>query len=323
MGFAYYLETIRPEVDERIEQVVVGEPTLDADTLLPLLRGGKRLRAGLVLMIHDALTLHYEAHRDRAVDLACAVELAHAASLIVDDMLDEDVERRGQETLHVKQGNKAAMLNAIGILSLPYDLAGQLSSTYTAWLGETQRRMTSGVFKELWRQKGVTASKLYDVIVTQKTGELFGLAAAYGAASIMETPADTAIVQALRQYGLHVGKAMQIADDIADIARAARGEGSKVPGSEMLLLRCVTVDGLAKELVSDVKGGSPKPGKIKDLWQREGVQRRLSNLVADECLRAQAALDRLEIKLLVRDVVTLKTLPGEIAGMMVREGGVE
>jgi hypothetical protein len=53
------------------------------------------------------------------------------------------------------------------------------------------------------------------------------------------------------------------------------------------------------------------------------VQRRLSNLVADECLRAQAALDRLEIELLVRDAVTLKTLPGEIAGMMVREGGVE
>jgi len=72
-----------------------------------------------------------------------------------------------------------------------------------------------------------------------------------------------------------------------------------------------------------VKDGSPKPGKIKDLWQREGVQRRLSNLVADECLRAQAALDRLEIELLVRDAVTLKTLPGEIAGMMVREGGVE
>jgi hypothetical protein len=298
----------------------MGEPTLDAETLLPLLRGGKRLRAGLVLYVHETLSFWTGANRDRAIDLACAVELAHVASLIVDDILDEDAERRGQEALHVKYGNKAAMLNAIGLLSLPYDLAGHYSQLYSGWLAETQRRMTSGAFKELWRQKGLSASKLYDVVVTQKTGELFALAAAYGAASIVGAPADTAIVQAFRKYGLHVGKAMQIADDIADIARAARGEGSTVPGSEMLLLRCVTADGLAKELVTDLKEGSPKPSKVKYLWQKEGVQCRLSDLVAGECLLAQAALDRLEIKLLVKDVVTLKTLPGEIAGMMVREG---
>jgi len=183
--------------------------------------------------------------------------------------------------------------------------------------------MTSGAFKELWRQKGLSASKLYDVVVTQKTGELFALAASYGAAAAMETPIEGTIVLPFREYGLHVGKAMQIADDIADIARAARGEGSAISGSEMLLLRCITVDGLAKELASDLKEKSPKPGKVKYLWQKEGVQRRLYDLAADECLRAQAALNRLEIKLLVRDVLHLKVAPTEIVGMMIAEGVLE
>jgi len=180
--------------------------------------------------------------------------------------------------------------------------------------------MTSGAFKELWRQKGLSASKLYDVVVTQKTGELFALAASYGAASTLPAPIEGSFVGAFRAYGLHVGKAMQIADDFTDIARAVRGEGSKVPGSEMLLRRCVTADGLAKELATDLKGKAPKPSKIKFLWQKEGVQRRLSNLMFDECRLAQVALDRLEVELIVRDVVNLKAAPGEIAGMMLAEG---
>ena len=328
MRFKSYLKGIRQDVDRRIEEVVVSEPTLDADTLLPILRGGKRLRAGQTLFVHDVMTPQYVEignrleRRTRALDLACAVELAHAASLIVDDVIDEDTERRGQETLHVKYGNKAAMLNAIALLSLPYDLAGQFSSTHTKWLGETQRRMAGGVFRELFQKKDLPASRLYDVIVTQKTGELFGLAAAYGAASHQDVPADTPCIQAFREYGLHTGKAMQIADDIADLARMVRGEGSPVPGSEMLLLRCVTADGLVKEMVADLKDLSPKLNKIKYLWQNEGVQRRLNDLVLDECRAAVKAVDQIGVSLVDRDVITLKRIPGEIARMMMAEGVV-
>jgi len=101
------------------------------------------MRAGLLLLIFDAVP---DRGKDisRALDLACAIELA-----------------------------------VIDILSLPYDIAAQYGELYVHMLA-TQRGMVSGVVNELFHASGLQASELYDVVITRKTGRLFSLAAMWG-----------------------------------------------------------------------------------------------------------------------------------------------
>ncbi|WP_292728463.1 polyprenyl synthetase family protein [Methanoculleus sp.] len=231
--FCDFLERIRPAVNRRIEEVTGGEDAIDPG-VLPLLIRGKRMRAGLLLCVHTCLA-RTTALTDRALDLACAVELAHAASLILDDMLDGDTVRRGAPSLHLTRGDGRAILDAVGILALPYALAAPYGAGYVTMLASAQQSMARGVAWEMLGGPDLPAAELYDAIVARKTGRLFSLAAAWGAMAAGE---EETVVAAFANYGLSAGKAMQIADDIVDLhAHAARAQSR--PGSEALLLRCV------------------------------------------------------------------------------------
>ncbi|MDK2890852.1 MAG: geranylgeranyl diphosphate synthase, type [Methanoculleus sp.] len=235
--FREYLEMIRPTINRRIEEVVSGEGAIDPG-VLPLLVRGKRMRAGLLLCIHAGLARTTVPTR-QALDLACAVELAHAASLILDDMLDGDTVRRGAPSLHLTRGEGRAVLDAVGILALPYVLAAPYGAGYVTMLASAQQSMARGVAWEMLGGPEIPAAELYDAIIVRKTGCLFSLAAAWGAMAAGE---EKAVVAAFADFGLSAGKAMQIADDIADLHAPAGGIRESRPGSEALLLRCVPGD---------------------------------------------------------------------------------
>ena len=271
MTFNDYLAKIKPRIDERIE-FITAAGLVDPD-VIPVLLKGKRLRGGLLMLVYESMPL--KDNYNNALDLACALELAHSASLILDDMIDEDDVRRGLPTIHLTHGHKKAMLETIGILSLPYDLASHSGTPYVKMLADTQRLMVSGAIKELFRSPDMPASKLYDMIITHKTGRLFSLAAKWGwlAGGFGDTNNTLATIK-FGEYGMHCGKAMQIADDITDLYEIM--DGKRVPhtrgdeptsnfGSEMLLLNCVGMDGLVKEFIRDLKNRDLDFSKIKKL----------------------------------------------------------
>lgn len=254
--FREYLEDIRPVVDRRIAEAAGGEADIDPG-VLPLLLKGKRMRAGLLLYVHAGLGPAAAPTR-QALDLACAVEFAHAASLILDDMLDGDATRRGAPSLHLTRGDGRAILDAVGILALPYALAAPYGAGYVTMLASAQRRMARGVAWEMLGGPDLPAAELYDAIVARKTGCLFSLAAAWGA---MATGEEDAVVAAFGEFGLAAGKAMQVADDIADLR--ATGGTRRQPGSEALLLRCVpgnngTRQALGRILEREVSGAAAR-----------------------------------------------------------------
>ncbi len=234
MPFREFLETIRPAVNRRIEEVASGEGDIDP-AVLPILARGKRMRAGLLLHIYTGLTRAAAPIR-QALDLACAVELAHAASLILDDMLDGDTVRRGVPSLHLSRGEGRAVLDSIGILALPYALAAPYGPGYVTMLASAQQTMARGVAWEMLGRPDLPTADLYDAVITRKTGCLFSLAAAWGA---MAAGAEKMVVSAFADYGLSAGRAMQIADDITDLGALGEGVRDSRPGSETLLLRCV------------------------------------------------------------------------------------
>ncbi len=258
-----------------------------------MLSRGKRLRAGLLMLVYES---SYNKAHNGTLDLACAIELAHSASLVIDDMLDEDDLRRGMPTVHVKEGQKRAMLDTVGILSLPYDLVVPFGEKYVQSLAETQRGMVSGVLKELLQNPQLPASKIYDMIIKQKTGKPFGLAASWGFMAGMNGKGNGCRdkIQKWASYGTHVGKAMQIADDICDLEKVMMTGKKTGLGSELLLLRCVTAERLAKELFSDIRRLDLHFGKAKELWSTEGAQESLRLRLQREIDEAERLLDDLD-----------------------------
>ena len=229
--FREFLESVRPAVNRRIAEVA-GEGSAIDPGVVPLLLRGKRMRAGLLLRVHATLACR-KAPTRRALDLACAVELAHAASLILDDMLDGDTVRRGIPSHHLTRGEGRAVLDAVGVLALPYALAAPYGAGYVAMLASAQQSMARGVAWEMIGGPELPVVELYDAIVARKTGCLFSLAAAWGSMAAGE---GDDVVAAFADFGLCVGKAMQIADDIADLHTLAAGVPGRRAGSEALLL---------------------------------------------------------------------------------------
>jgi geranylgeranyl diphosphate synthase type II len=279
--FREFLNSIRPRVDLRIREVLIAEESINPD-VSPLLMMGKRMRAGLLLRIYMALSREAVPTR-QAMDLACAVELAHASSLILDDILDGDTVRRGLPALHLTRGEKQAMLDGIGILSLPYALAAPYGSEHVTMLSATQRTMADGVMLEVLKRPRLPATTLYDTIITRKTGHLFSLAAAWGA---MAAGGEERVVRRFAAYGLHTGKAMQIADDIEDLQAIMSGTKKSGFGSEMLLLRCVCADTLCMELLRDIAHHRLDVAKMGFLWSRAGIERALVSMLQNEMQEA-------------------------------------
>jgi len=310
LSFADYLAEVRPAVNDRIETLV--ECHLQEPDLLPLLLKGKRLRGGLLLAVGETVA---PGARECLLDLAAAIELAHSASLILDDMLDDDTTRRGVPSVHVQRGHKTAMLETIGVLSLPYTLAAAYGAEYVQELAAVQRSMVSGVLSEIVKAPDLPATQVYHLVIGRKTGRLFGLAAQWGYRGVFQQDVGGSD-RRWHRYGLHVGKAMQIADDIADLKVIAEGKKGGF-GSELLLLRCVNVERLVKEFFGDLKKGELHLSKLRDLYSEQGLESSLAHVLDVElqkCDTALSAATRCSSHTVATEV--LRSAPREIADMM-------
>lgn len=321
--FREYLKRIKPQVDERIGAIVLQK--LREPDLLPMLMKGKRLRAGLLLLVFDSLCDDNQV-RNAALDLACAVELAHSASLIVDDMLDDDTERRGLPSLHLTKGHKEAMLNTIGILSLPYDIASSYGKRFVKILAETQRNMVGGVAEELFHQPDFPSLELYHSVIAHKTGKSFSLAAQWGCMAARCVGCDHSDLFCPHQdeaihfsnYGVYCGRAMQVADDIADLQLAIRGKKPLGFGSERLLLRCMNMGNPIEECSVDLNSGSFDLSMVKKFWPDAGTQEQWTKILNAEIDNAKKAVNGFLLSVYNKELLT--DTPSEIAHMMLNEG---
>ena len=320
-SFLEYLERIKPKIDDRIMQLVGsgGDASIDRRLEVPL-RHGKRMRAGLLMVIFE--TYGQEKGREMAFDLASAVELAHAASLIVDDMLDEDDSRHGLPTLHLTTGHKSAMLSTIGLLSYPYQIASRYGEECVLGLANTHRAMVKGATREMRSVPPFGMGEAYDGIIENKTGILFGLAARYGA---MAAGCSSATTELCSEFGMLTGKAMQIADDVTDLESLLNGKKAGIGGSEAILIRCClgqTQEGredLDREMPEQVRPiGTAHRKDIEDILSRY-LEKAIENAVyAAQRLTGGPGAEEME-KRLDRDVPELRRIPAEIVAMVLNE----
>lgn len=215
----------RHRIDERLAELIpaatVDPRPLHESMRYCLLAGGKRIRPVLTIQVATDLG----ATEDDALDVACAVEMVHAASLVLDDLpcMDDASLRRGNAANHLVFGEDTAILAATALLNRAFGviadcerLPAQTRLDLTRLLSQSvgSNGIIAGQFCDLQIRHGhgddvAGLTEMYG----QKTGALFVAALEAGA---RVAGVDDAWVRAVREYGVNLGLAFQLLDDLLD-----------------------------------------------------------------------------------------------------------
>ena len=173
--------------------------------------GGKRLRPMLVLLAAQAALYAGDEH----IQLAAVVEFIHTATLLHDDVVDESDLRRGRKTANAVWGNAASVLVGDFLYSRAFQLMVELERMRVMKiLADTTNAIAEGeVLQLLHINNPDTDEAAYLQVIERKTAVLFSAATRLGAV-LGGLPREQE--EALALYGLHLGFAFQIADDVLD-----------------------------------------------------------------------------------------------------------
>ena len=174
--------------------------------------GGKRLRP--LLTIASAQLCGYD-QGERHHDLAACVEFIHTATLLHDDVVDESDQRRGKASANQIFGNEAAVLVGDFLFSRAFQLmVADRSLDVLRVLSNASAVIAEGEVMQLTTANNIeTGFDQYIQVITAKTAALFAAACEVGG---MVADQSDDVIEGLHGYGLNLGIAFQIADDVLD-----------------------------------------------------------------------------------------------------------
>ncbi len=283
-----------------------------------LMRAGKRWRPFLAVSSFQALRGANTALPEDIRKIAVAVECFHKASLIHDDIEDNDAQRYGEKTLHEEHGVAVALNVGDLLIGEGYRLIGEckVSAQQKAEMllvaSRGQRELCRGQGAELcWARNpsALTSLQVLDIF-RKKTAPAFEVAlrlgAIYAGLSLHEEVSDT-----LRDYSEALGVAYQIRDDISDLG--AGGETNDIEGLRPSLLLAVAHEKAKddeKTLLASVwrrqLPAGVQVGHVEALYSRLGADERARTLLEtykEEAIRSLRDLENASLKGLLRRVV--------------------
>lgn len=187
--------------------------------------GGKRLRPLLTLVCARLCSYHGEHHRK----LAAAIEFIHTASLLHDDVVDISPTRRGKASANLVFGNQSSVLVGDFLFSQAFTLMVETNSQPVLQvLSRASATIAEGEVLQLLAARDLQLSQeRYLQIVRAKTAVLF--AAACQAAAVMAQRPESE-ERALEDYGMNLGVAFQLMDDLLDYRAASSALGKRTGG---------------------------------------------------------------------------------------------
>jgi geranylgeranyl diphosphate synthase type II len=227
---------IRAALEQRLADLLAGKPgvppNLHGAVRHASLAPSKRVRPVLLVLVAEP-----DEHMEQTVlDLGCAVEMVHTASLILDDLpcMDDAQMRREQPTTHIAFGQATAILSAIALLTRAFGIIAELDL-----LAPETRTRLARVLSEAVGWDGLVAGQEIDIngraslsgaeqvenLNWLKTGVLFVAAAEMGA---IVAGLDDTRIEAVRRFARHFGLAFQTADDLLDGAASPAQIGKDV-----------------------------------------------------------------------------------------------
>lgn len=264
LALEVFLKHTQEDIEKKILDIITDR------NILWILKSGKRLRPLLAALSFKTCTSGQETSElyQRFLEGAVAIELAHGASLVHDDIIDGDLTRRGEAAFYIKTGIDNAILVGHKMLVIGFDVAlshgEKIAKLYMdAWRGTLDGQLNEINFnsKDLQDVSITADSKFFQVysrIIDLKTATLF--AAACKAAAYWANASDE-IAEVLAEYGREVGFAYQLADDLVDLEKGEMIDSVVIP----LLTR------LEKK---SAKNGSSKNGNLKTRAIRKKIEKK-------------------------------------------------
>lgn len=285
-----------------------------------LARSGKRWRPFLTVCAYKALTGNTEAPvPDGLKKLAVAVECFHKASLVHDDIEDDDATRYGEQTLHVQHGIPVALNVGDFLLGEGYRLIAECEADPTALAQMLQvaamghRTLSLGQGAELyWARDPRPLSSLEVLdIFRKKTAPAFEVALRLGA---LYAGADSDVHDILSKYSEALGIAYQIRDDLEDLAAGGHAPDDVAAMRPSLLLAVANerTKGADGEFLEDVwkrkiAASQQTAARIRDLISKARADERCESLYEaykEEAIRSLMYLDNASLKGLLRRVMS-------------------
>ncbi len=283
-----------------------------------LTRGGKFLRPFICLAAHDAVRADQghvgsDPARDSVQAAAVAIEIFHKASLVHDDIEDQDLMRYGRPTLHVEHGIPAAINAGDYLLGLGYRVVSCLPGGDPATLrdlvvilSDAHVRLAQGQGAELWWREGsdkrLSSSEAL-TIYGLKTSPAFEAAVAMGIRLAGVQPADAGEIGV---YSLHVGTGFQVLNDLkdwsGDLENNRRAAGDLL-GGRPTVMWALALERLAEDDVERLRFLARQAGssdadeatvvaavaEVRLLYAKAGVFERAASIVAEQRALAAAA----------------------------------
>jgi octaprenyl-diphosphate synthase len=227
MSFLSMLAPIQGDL-ERVEALISSR--LESD--VPLVRqvsgyivasGGKRLRPALLLLACGAAGYRGE----QRLGLAAVVEFIHTATLLHDDVVDESGLRRGQPTANAAFGNAASVLVGDFLYSRAFQMMVEADDMRVMQvLAEATNTIAGGEVLQLMGSHDPEVDEArYLEVIRRKTAKLFEASARLGG---VLAKSASAVEQGLGDYGMHVGTAFQLIDDVLDYSGDAAAIGKSL-----------------------------------------------------------------------------------------------
>lgn len=269
--FRQRFEALRQMVEARLEEIapeeLQDEPSRVRSSMrYSLLDGGKRFRPLLTVLTTDALGQDPAA----AVDAACAIEMVHTASVIIDDLpcMDDASLRRGHETNHRVFGEDIAILGAVALVSESFEVLAKCSLDPLTKVALTESLahaigidgLCGGQERDL-REDSLDPEML-DRLQLDKTASIFMLCLEAGAraAGVSEDA-----LEPYRQFGKHAGLGFQKLDDLLDRLGSEATTGKNVHqdtegGADCQVIHGQALDHLeiARRAIAE-SGADPEP----------------------------------------------------------------
>jgi octaprenyl-diphosphate synthase len=252
-------------VDEKLREMVKSdEQTLMDASLHVIEAGGKRLRPTITILSYKCLGGD---DVQKIVEIAAAFELIHSATLIHDDINDGGLARRGRETVYRKYGLHSAVVTGDFLFVKAFSLGGLFDRTVVQTTADACTRLAEGeVLQNRYRHTVDMTVDTYLKVMERKTAEPLRAGAMIGgylAGGTLDT------VNSLGSYGLNMGIAFQVADDILDFTGDVKRTGKPV-GMDLKegyltlpsLLAMKDSDEAKKELLALVQQESPDQADV-------------------------------------------------------------
>jgi octaprenyl-diphosphate synthase len=211
-GYRRYLEAGRRLVDHEIAGLLpqLTDLGLCERIAYVLQTQGKRLRPILVMLSAQSMGGQIEPVKK----LAMAIELLHAATLIHDDVLDQDVFRRNAPTVNAKWGVRDAVLVGDALASLSINLTADYGKDIIKIMSQTCLLLSDGEYMDVENAHKKMRESDYLETIKRKSASLFKAATQCGA---IAAGASRNEIDALAAFGENFGLAYQIKDDLSDV----------------------------------------------------------------------------------------------------------